>query len=86
MGLGEGEDGLGDVGRRLVAAGREAGPVVEVDDADSAVRIHDAVTTIDDNIQLLGSLGADAFQLLQVDIDTLGVAVDLFPTVLVMPR
>ena len=82
MGFGQRQDGLGDVGSRLVAAGCEAGPVVEVDDADGTVRVNDAVTAVDDDVEFLGSAGADVLELLEVDVDALGVAVDFFPAIL----
>ena len=76
------ENSLGNVGSRLVATRRKAGPVIEVNNADGAIRIDDAVTAVDNNIQFLGSTSADVFQLLQVNINTLTVAVDLLPAIL----
>ena len=82
MSLGESEDSLSDVRGRLVATRSKAGPVVEVDDADSAVGIHDAVTTVDNDIQFFGSLGADVLEFLQVDVNALTMAINLFPAIL----
>ena len=69
MRLGQCQNSLGNVGSRLVAARCETGPVVEVDDADGAVGIDDAVAAIDHDVQLLGGTRADLLQLLQVDVD-----------------
>ena len=82
VGLGKRQNSLGNVGRRLVAARCETGPVVKVDDADGTVRVNDAIATIDDNVQFLGSARADVLQLLEVDIDALAVAVDFLPAIL----
>jgi len=85
MGLGKSQDSLGNVRRRLVATRCKAGPVVEVDDADGTVRIDDAITAIDDDIQLLGGARADVLQLLEVDVDALAMAIHLFPAILAVP-
>ena len=82
MCLGKRKDRLGNVGSRLVAAGSETGPVVKVDDADCAIGVNDTVAAIDDNVQFLSCPRTDAFQLVQVDVDTLGMAVNFLPSIL----
>ena len=65
------------MGRRLVAAGREAGPVVEVDQADRPVVGHDAVAAVDVDVEDARGLVADALQLVEVEGDAFRRAVDL---------
>ena len=65
----------------LVAAGREAGPVVEVDDAYVAFGRDDAVAAIDHHIEDLGRGIAYLLHLLEVELDAAAFAVDGFVAV-----
>ena len=80
------DDTLGDVWRGIVAAGREAGPVVEVDDFNVTVGAHNAVAAINLDVQLVGSVGADALEVLNVKLQALRLAVDGFVSVLAVTK
>ena len=62
----------------FVSAGGEAGPVVEVDDADLPVVRHNAVAAVNLHIESLRSLLADSLQVLEVEFQALRLSVDNF--------
>ena len=76
-----GEHTFGYGKRTLFTAGREAGPVVEVDYSDRAVGINDAVTYVYLDVNHLLCFLTDMFQIIEVKRDTFGMTVDGFQAV-----
>ena len=70
------------MGGGIVAAGREAGPVVEVDDFHVAIGAHDAVAAIDFHVELVGGAGADVLEVALVEPESLRAPVDGFVAIL----
>ncbi len=85
MVLDSGENSLGDIGRGLVAAGGETGPVVKVDDADFALGRNDAVTAVNFDIKSLGSRVADGDEVIEVKLYAARFAVDSLMAILAVP-
>ena len=69
------------MGRRFLTAGREAWPVVEVDDANVAFGAYYAVAAVNLHIKNLARVLADGTQLLLVKFKSLRLAVDGFVAV-----
>lgn len=66
------------MGSGLVATGREAGPVVEVDDLNVAFGRDDAVAPVNDNVECVGRAVANLLHMLEFKFDAAALAVDGF--------
>ena len=81
-----GENGLGNVRRRLVTAWSKTGPVIEINDFDVATLTHDAITAINHHVELFGGTLTHRLERFHIESDALRTAVHLFPAIFAVPR